>query len=153
MSLNLRSSGFYYHQDAIPSLEAKNAPLVPKQPVVTTVFYELPDEDGGKESVLWRPCLNWDARNDSFCAARALVTTHGMAHVQRAGLQRTAKHGVFHSPLTEERRGYRVALTGRITHADAAERVAELAAKEHYAHELGPDGKWHLPPPTVAQSD
>ena len=33
--LNLRSSGFYYHQDAeVPGLRAKNAPLVPYQPVV-----------------------------------------------------------------------------------------------------------------------
>ena len=74
------------------------APLTPKQPVVTSVFYERPEADGGKESVLWRPCLNWQARGDVFCAARALGTPHGCVHVQRAGLQARSKHGVFHTP-------------------------------------------------------
>lgn len=39
LALNLRSAGFYYHQDAVGELKPKAAPLVPKQPVVTTVFY------------------------------------------------------------------------------------------------------------------
>jgi hypothetical protein len=58
--LNLRRSGFHYHQDAIGSLKAKNAPLLPRQPVVTTVFYEKPEADEGKEIVLWKPLLNFD---------------------------------------------------------------------------------------------
>lgn len=56
---NLRGPGFHYHQDAIPGLVAKNAPLVPKQPVVTSIFYESPVQDSGKEVVLWKPNLNF----------------------------------------------------------------------------------------------
>lgn len=56
---NLRGAGFHYHQDAVPSLKAKNAPLIPRQPVVTTVFYEQPQVDSGKELVLWKPILNF----------------------------------------------------------------------------------------------
>jgi hypothetical protein len=56
---NLRGAGFHYHQDAVPSLKAKNAPLIPRQPVVTTVFYEQPQVDSGKEVVLWKPILNF----------------------------------------------------------------------------------------------
>jgi len=145
MSLNVRSSGFYYHQDDMRDVEAKCAPLVRKQPVVTTVFYEKP-EDEGKESVLWRPIDNWQPRGDTFSAARCLVTTQGVAHVQRAGLQAKAKHGVMHTPGTSGRSGYRVALTGRITHTDAAQRVEEHVGKGHYSCTLGPDGSWHLPP-------
>lgn len=146
MSLNVRSSGFYYHQDDVRELKPKSAPLVPKQPVVTTVFYEKEAEDAGKESVLWRPVLNWQPRGDPFCAARCLVTTQGVAHVQRAGLQAVAKHGVFHTPDTAGRSGYRVALTGRITHVDASQRVEEHASKGQYSCTLGPEGSWHLPP-------
>lgn len=76
--LNLRRSGFHYHQDAIGSLKAKNAPLLPRQPVVTTVFYEKPEADEGKEIVLWKPLLNFDPSDSSlFTAARGVVTTHG----------------------------------------------------------------------------
>ena len=103
--LNLRRSGFHYHQDTIASLKAKNgeshcvslnctfsyvniasiqftlrtkAPLVGKQPVVTTVYYEKPDEDNGKELVLWKPILNFKPREDSlYMAARGVQTTHG----------------------------------------------------------------------------
>ena len=37
-------SGFHYHQDSIGELKEKNVPLLPKQPVVTTVYYEKPSE-------------------------------------------------------------------------------------------------------------
>lgn len=84
------SSGFYYHQDAeIPGLPAKNAPLLPYQPVVTSVLYSQPDVDSGKEVLLFRPLLNWDAMEGPFSAARALRTVHGTAHIQRSGLQVT----------------------------------------------------------------
>lgn len=54
------------------------APLVGKQPVVTTVYYEKPDEDNGKELVLWKPMLNFKPREDSlYMAARGVQTTHG----------------------------------------------------------------------------
>lgn len=94
---------------------------------------------------MWRPTTNWSSHGDVFTAARALVTTQGMAHVQRAGLQRDAQHGIFHSPGTEARAGYRVALTGRITFPNAAERVAPHEQKGHYSSVLGPDGAWSLP--------
>ena len=114
LGLNLRSAGFYYHQDAeIAGLRAKNAPLVPYQPVVTTVLYEAPHTDSGKEVVLWKPCLNWEAKDGIFTAARALQTSQGTVHVQRAGLQRQTKHGVFHMPGRGAREGWRVAITAR----------------------------------------
>lgn len=51
--LNLRGGGFHYHQDADMGYKhgpresaPKNAPLVRRQPVVTTVFYERPEDSG-----------------------------------------------------------------------------------------------------------
>ena len=51
--LNLRGGGFHYHQDADMGYQhgpresaPKNAPLVRRQPVVTTVFYERPEDSG-----------------------------------------------------------------------------------------------------------
>ena len=76
--LNKRGSGFHYHQDAIAKLEAKNAPLIPHQPVVTTVFYEYPAQDQKKEVVLWKPVVNFPYTNSLYDAARAVCTTHGM---------------------------------------------------------------------------
>ena len=71
--LNLRRSGFHYHQDTIASLKPKNAPLVGKQPVVTTVYYEKPEVDNGKELVLWKPLFNFRPRDDSlYMAARGV---------------------------------------------------------------------------------
>ena len=65
--LNLSSSGFHYHQDSIPNLKGKNASLLPKQPVVTTVLYENIQEDSGKECVFWKPILNFTPRaNDKI---------------------------------------------------------------------------------------
>ncbi|KAL9190182.1 hypothetical protein ACHAXT_007393 [Thalassiosira profunda] len=101
--LNLRRSGFHYHQDTIASLKAKNAPLVGRQPVVTTVYYEKPETDNGKELVLWKPMMNFKPRDDSlYAAARGVQTLHGMVHVQKAGLQSKAQHGIFHAPVFAE---------------------------------------------------
>lgn len=144
--LNLRSSGFYYHQDAeLPGLGAKNAPLVPWQPVVTTVLYGDPARDSGKEVLLFRPALNWEASHGAFTAARALRTPHGTAHIQRAGLQRSAKHGVFHAPGTPPRESWRVALTGRVAKPNANELVESWDARGEYSETFGPDGQWQLP--------
>ena len=65
-------------------------------------------------------------------------------HVQRAGLQRSTKHGVFHSPGKAAREGWRVALSARITKLDAEERVGRFCADGCYSEELGPAGDWGL---------
>ena len=144
--LNLRSSGFYYHQDAeTAGLKPKNAPLVPCQPVVTTVLYAQPTIDQEKEVVLWRPRLNWEPREGPFTAVRALTTPHGMVHIQRAGLQKGTKHGVFHAPRRPKRQSFRVALTARITHVNAPAIVANHVAQGEYSGQFGPEGKWTLP--------
>lgn len=169
--LNIRRGGFHYHQDSIGEIRAKNAPLVPRQPVVTSVFYELPDLDDKKELVNWRPMLNWSpsaqqqkklgvevnedddgrgtAANSFYLAARCVRTTHGMIHVQRAGLQARTKHGIFHCPNTEERKGYRVAITARIAWPNAEEHLAPYIASDSYARVFGPDGEFQLPRSTV----
>ena len=135
---------FYYHADAeLPGLPSKNAPLVPYQPVVTTVFYDA-GADSGKELVMWRPSLNFDVTGP-FSAARALQTPHGCAHVQRAGLQRQTKHGVFHVPGKPMRESWRVALTARVTKMDATALTNELAERGAYSERFGPDGAWTLP--------
>ena len=126
-------------------MPAKNAPLISHQPVVTTVLYEDAAADSGKEVVLWRPILNWEAGDGAFTAARALQTPHGVAHIQRAGLQRGTKHGVFHGPGREERVGWRVALTARITKPDAQALVDKWAATGAYSESFGPEGEWTLP--------
>ena len=54
-----------------------------------------------------------------FLRARAVPTLHGMVHVQRAGLQKNAVHGIFHAPNATERKGHRVAITARITKPNA----------------------------------
>lgn len=137
-------------QDAeIPGLKAKNTPLVPYQPVVTTVLYECPDQDASKEMVVWRPLLNWES-GASFegplaTSARAITTPHGCVHIQRSGIQRTTKHGVFHSPGAPAREGWRVALTARVAHPDAADRVNVFVQEKVYCCEFGPDGRWTLP--------
>lgn len=148
--LNLRRSGFHYHQDTIANLKAKNAPLVGKQPVVTTVYYEKPDEDNGKELVLWKPLLNFTPRfkDDSlYNAARGCQTYHGMVHVQRAGLQSHAQHGIFHTPVFEDgkeqptadpRKGYRVAITARITYPDSDKMLEPYL--NTYCRTIGPQG-------------
>ena len=161
---NLRGPGFHYHQDAIPGLHAKNAPLVAHQPVVTTVFYERPDVDSGKELVLWKPLLNFSpvvgghnnqanaasgsadgSSNTEYHAARAVSTTHAMIHVQRAGLQKIAVHGIFHAPDASERQGYRVAITARITKPNN-DAEASLRPFEHqYCATFGPEGDVKLP--------
>lgn len=189
--LNLRGSGFHYHQDTIASLKAKNgesgvrtwfvnclwsstimlldfhhysiapkAGLVSRQPVVTTVYYEKPDDDDGKELVLWKPLMNFYPRNNDslYMAARAVQTTHGMVHVQRAGLQSSTQHGIFHTPIFEsgstehvscERRGYRVAITARIAYPDADKLLMPYLDNGHYSAVLGPNGNKTLQLPEV----
>lgn len=150
--LNLKRSGFHYHQDAIGALKAKNAPLLPRQPVVTTVYYEKPQQDGGKEMVLWKPLMNFKPKDNSvYAAARGIVTSHGMVHVQRAGLQSKALHGIFRNPMfssnddestpsLDPRMGYRVAITARITYEDSEERLEPFLKGDHYTKVLGPVG-------------
>ena len=166
-SLSLSGSGFHYHQDAIGELYGKNVPLLPKQSVVTTVFYEKPEQDSGKETVFWKPMLNFRPRaaaataataarrqveakdQQLYLAARALPTVHGLVHVQRAGLQKVAQHGIFHTPTEEgeqghgPRVGYRVAITARITHPDATDRLRPFL--EQYKGVDGPYGNMTLP--------
>ena len=115
--LNLSGSGFHYHQDSIPNLKGKNAPLLPEQPVVTTVLYENIQEDSGKECVFWKPIFNFTPRSSSstdsdntskrneglYLAARACPTQHGQMHIQRAGLQKDTLHGIFHTPLRKDK--------------------------------------------------
>jgi hypothetical protein len=155
--LNLRRSGFHYHQDAIGSLKAKNAPLLPRQPVVTTVFYEKPQQDEGKEMVLWKPLMNFKPKDDSlYMAARGIVTSHGMVHVQKAGLQSKALHGIFRTPNCysgndvdhepEPRMGYRVAITARITYEDSEKRLEPYLNGDNYSVVIGPSGNKTLRP-------
>lgn len=153
--LNLRRSGFHYHQDTIASLKPKNEPMIRNQPVVTTVYYQLPEIDNGKELVLWKPLLNFKPKGDSlYLAARGIRTTHGMIHVQRAGLQGHTQHGIFHTPLfskdeedddepivsSDPRRGYRVAITARITYPDSEKRLEPFIKNSHYQKIIGPNG-------------
>jgi hypothetical protein len=178
-------------------LEGKNAPLIPKQPVVTTVLNEKPMHDSGKECVFWKPLLNFTPRVSKtaskqqpageecsftdddqqqssaalYLAARALPTVHGQVHVQRAGLQKVARHGIFHTPTTGNndkgeytagtsenghqqhqqqngpRTGYRVAITARITHANATERIRLFLQGERQVNKgvMGPEGNLTLP--------
>lgn len=106
--------------------------------------------DNDKEVVLWRPLLNFSPRDDDeYSAARALPTTHGMIHVQRAGLQRDALHGIFHNPGHEEpRQSFRVAITARITHPHVTNVVQDFVKQGSYVAEFGPDGDIQLPRPT-----
>lgn len=147
--LNLRRSGFHYHQDAIGSLKAKNAPLLPRQPVVTTVYYQKPQLDDGKEMVLWKPLMNFKPKDDSlYMAARGIVTSHGMVHVQKAGLQSKVEHGIFRTPCNssdeamdiDPRMGYRVAVTARITYDDSENRLEPFLKGDHYNVIIGPEG-------------
>lgn len=165
---NLAGAGFHYHQDSIGDLKAKNAPLVAKQPVVTTVLYDKPVDDQGKELVLWKPILNFTPQRSSsaavnaavvvgknkgnvpatgseYLAAVALPTTHGMIHVQRAGIQSKALHGIFHNPGTTARVSFRVAVTARITKPNAAELVDVFQKQGVYMKEYGPAGELQLP--------
>mmetsp|Transcript_10791 Transcript_10791/g.25757 ORF Transcript_10791/g.25757 Transcript_10791/m.25757 type:complete len:126 (-) Transcript_10791:1620-1997(-) len=85
-----------------------------------------------------------------YLAARALVTTHGMMHVQRAGLQKHAQHGIFHTPQSAVRTGYRTAITARITHRGtaAAESLQPFLEQGVYKGVLGPGGNLTLPTPS-----
>jgi hypothetical protein len=130
--------------------------MIPLQPVVTTEYYQKPDVDSGKELVLWKPLLNFKPKGDSlYLAARGIQTTHGMIHVQRAGLQGHAQHGIFHTPIfsndeggdddetivfADPRKGFRVAITARITYPDAETRLDPFIKNSHYQKLLGPDG-------------
>ena len=86
-------------------------------------------------------------------------------HIQRAGLQKVAVHGIFHTPVgrsntkiddddddddnehaatsTQHRTGYRVAITARICHSDSRQRV--IPHLDEYVGILGPEGHLTLP--------
>ena len=118
--------------------------------MVTTVYYQKPKEDDGKELVLFKPALNFKPSYDSlYTAARGIQTNHGMIHVQRAGLQSQAMHGIFHAPnfenrdnepISESRKGYRVAISGRINYPDSDKVLKPYEENEHYSVVLGPQG-------------
>jgi len=73
-----------------------------------------------------------------------------MVHVQRAGLQSHAQHGIFHTPIFKEgsrskpvadaRKGYRVAITARITFPDSEKYIQPYLDGGHYCKQLGPHG-------------
>ena len=72
-----------------------------------------------------------------------------MVHVQLAGLQSHALHGIFHTPIFEdgnskptcnERKGFRVAITARITYPNSNELLQPYIDGRHYKRVLGPDG-------------
>ena len=72
-----------------------------------------------------------------------------MVHVQRAGLQSGAQHGIFHTPVfdngsnepgSDPRRGYRVAITARITHENSDQLLKPYLGNDHYSVVLGPNG-------------
>jgi hypothetical protein len=84
-----------------------------------------------------------------YMAARAVQTPHGKVHVQRAGLQKDALHGIFHTPIfvndkpppvSRERVGYRVAITARINETNADELLTPFLEKGKYCRVYGPDG-------------
>ena len=114
------------------------------------MYYEKPEMDNGKELVLWKPMMNFKPRDDSlYAAARGVQTFHGMVHVQKAGLQSKAQHGIFHAPVfvegesqprVEDRQGYRVAITARITFEDSESRIQPYVENDHYSFALGPNG-------------
>jgi len=165
--LNIRRGGFHFHKDHVERLTPKAAPLLDEQPVATTVFYERPDLDDGKEVVNWRPSLQWDGiqakggtahgqeergtrNNNYYLSARTVRTYHGMIHIQRSGLQKEALHGIFHAPGDEdERKGYRVAITARVAYPDAEERIAGHIENGDYCRTIGPNGQDQLPLSTV----
>lgn len=94
--------------------------MTPSQPVVTTVLYQKPEDDSGKETCFWIPTGHDDDWNKSFLSKNnfsdtyenmylgrnQVCTTHGMVHIQKAGIQSHSKHGVFHSLGTDSRKGY-----------------------------------------------
>ena len=67
----------------------------------------------------------------------------------KAGLQSKAQHGIFHAPVfaegesqprVEDRQGYRVAITARITFEDSESRIQPYVENDHYSFALGPNG-------------
>ena len=55
----------------------------------------------------YTPSINFTSNKVPAYTMRALGTPHGLVHVQRAGLQRGTKHGVFHFPGRAAREGHR----------------------------------------------
>ena len=91
-----------------------------------------------------------DNASGFYLAARTVRTTHGMIHVQRAGLLARTKHGIFHCPgSSEEHKGYRVAITARIAWPDSEERLSPYAEKKSYCRVFGPEGKDTIPNSTI----
>ena len=131
-----------YHADQVEGLLAKDVTMVPQQPVATTVLYEKPGTEGdvvddGKDSVFWipKPLAGASRHNgqsrfggtydNEYCAFMSLQTSHGGEHIQAAGQQQIAKHGVFptlpigRADKFKPREGARVAVTARISTENA----------------------------------
>ena len=136
-----RGSGFSYHRDQIRELQAKDVPLCENQAVSTTVLYEKPQLDSGKETVCWLPLKGWKyygaSYDNPYLAKYQLQTFHGTEHVQSSGLQNTSKHGVVHTLGTGVRQGARIAVTARICYLNATERVNAAIDKGYYSYLIG----------------
>ena len=156
--MTFRGSGFGYHADQCSDLLAKDVTMVPEQAVCTTVLYEQPEKDSGKESVHWISKTSSDLSNrwkntfsnpyQSLCALR---TYHMSEHVQTAGLQSISKHAVLHTlPQTStggySRQGKRIAITSRISYDDnlsitkANTMRNEENIKKNYANSIPSEG-------------
>lgn len=131
--------------------------MTEQQPVCTTVLYEKPGADKGKETIYWIPAfgLGSGTKNSSkkysdatyerpYCALCNLETSHGTEHVQSSGLQSISKHAVLHTSNKGVRTGARVAITSRVSHPDAAARVEAFKAAwkrgKVYKEEVGVQG-------------
>ena len=74
------------------------------------------------------PYKDTSTYDNPYLGTHALRTTHGMCHVQSAGLQQYAKHGVFHTLGSDPRIGGRLALTSRVCFPDSCDRVKKKLA-------------------------
>ena len=111
---------------------AKDVTMVPNQAVATTVLYEKPDLDSGKESVHWISKTSSDLSDrwkntftNPYQSMYFLPTYHMSEHVQFESLQSISKHAVLHtlpksSSGGSSRKGRRIAITSRISYDDNA---------------------------------
>ena len=131
----------------LSTLKEKNMTMSPEQPVCTTVLYQHA-VDEGKETVFWIPTpigdgigedkwnksmrdsFDSDTYTNPYLARNSAVTYHGLEHIQRAGLQKHSKHGVFHTLGTEQRTGGRIAITSRVSHSDSCDKLSKFLSKE-----------------------
>lgn len=125
------------------------------EPAVLTTATEAADTNAGSgtatEEAKTNGCFCRSSSRsitDQYMAARGISTSHGMIHIQGKGLQSHAKHGVFHTPRDYdlgERKGYRVAITARISYPDSEERLEPFVRNNSYSQIIGPEGQWQLP--------